>query len=273
MKKRNWLLTIAFAVLSLTVISTCVIGSTYAKYTSKITGSGSAEAAGFLITAGQTTATEENVLMAPEVAAEYSLTINYFSQVVTKLEAAGGASTTTGTGIFDPTTWQALVTWYNTNHEEIATATGATGAAVDGDLAVSDIIQVTIGSGSATDDIAKQLAAAIAAASSNKVSIDGSDSTGKTLTAMAADETTAISAAIKINVEWVSDATGDDLFDTFIGNCIAAFATNTALTYGELTAIGTNGSSDGAVQLPASATDSTVGIALNITATQVVAGA
>ena len=90
---------------------------------------------------------------------------------------------------------------------------------------------------------------------------------------MAADETTAISAPITINVKWVSDAAGGDLFDTFIGNCIAAFATNSALSYGELIAIGTNSSSDGAVQLPASATDSTVGIALNITATQVVTGA
>ena len=272
MKKRNWLLTIAFAVLSLTVISTCVIGSTYAKYTSKITGSGSAEAAGFLITAGQTTATEENVLMAPEVAAQYSLTINYFSQVVTKLEAAGGASTTTGTGIFDSTNWAALVAFYNDHHAEIATATGATGAAVNGSLTVSDIIQVTIGAGSADDDIAKQLADAIVAASSGKVSIDGSDDEGKTLTAMAADETAAIPAAIKINVEWVSDATGGDLFDTFIGNCIAALATNTALSYGDLDVIGA-ADSGATLEILGTATDSTVGIALNITATQVVAGA
>ena len=263
MKKRNWLMTIAFAVLSLTIISTCVIGSTYAKFVSKVNGSGKAQAAGFLIVAGEaaSTSAEENVLMAPGVTAGYKMTINYFSQVVTNIKTVEGADNgATGTGVFTAENWAKLVAFYNANIAAIKAATGAEGAAVAGDLAYTSLIKVVNGTGETIDKafvsavVEKNAALAVAGNATQ-------------LKAMAADATDAIAVELTVTAKWESDAQGGDLFDTFIGNCIAAFEQGTTLKYGDAEIIA-DAASATAIAKTAKGTLSEVGIAVNIIAEQ-----
>lgn len=270
MKKRNWLMTIAFAVLSLTIISTCVIGSTYAKFVSKVNGSGKAQAAGFLIVAGEaaSTSAEENVLMAPGVKAGYKMTINYFSQVVTNIKTVEGADNgATGTGVFTADNWTKLVKFYNANIAAIKAATGAEGAAVATDLAYTSLIKVVNGDG---DN--KPIDEAFVAAVVTKNAALAVPGNAKQLKAMAANATDAIAVELTVTAEWKSDAQGGDLFDTFIGNCIAAFEQGTTLQYGEA-AIIANEASATAIAKTAKGTLSEVGIAVNIVAEQAPTGA
>lgn len=268
MKKRNWLMTIAFAVLSLTIISTCVIGSTYAKFVSKVNGSGKAQAAGFLIVAGKaaSTSTEENVLMAPGVKAGYKMTINYFSQVVTNIKTVEGADNgATGTGVFAAANWTKLVTFYNAHIDEIKAATGAEGAAVDASLKYTSLIEVVNGDGKAIDE------AFVAAVVAKNSALAVSDN-AKQLKAMAADATEAIAAELTVTAEWKTHAQGGDLFDNFIGNCIAAFEQGTTLKYGDAEIIA-DAASETAIAKTAKGTLSEVGIAVNIVAEQAPTGA
>ena len=268
MKKRNWLMTIAFAVLSLTIISTCVIGSTYAKFVSKVNGSGKAQAAGFLIVAGETarTSAEENVLMAPGVTASYKMTINYFSQVLTNIKTVEGADNgATGTGVFAAANWTKLVTFYNEHIDEIKAATGAEGAAVATDLAYTSLIQVKNGTGETID---KAFVSAVVTKNA-ALAVPGN---ATQLKAMAANATDAIAVELTVTAEWKSDAQGGDLFDTFIGNCIAAFEQGTTLQYGEAAIIADEASAT-AIAKTAKGTLSEVGIAVNIVAEQAPTGA
>ena len=263
MKKRNWLMTIAFAVLSLTIISTCVIGSTYAKFVSKVNGSGKAQAAGFLIVAGEaaSTSAEENVLMAPGVTAGYKMTINYFSQVVTNIKTVEGADNgATGTGVFTAENWAKLVAFYTANIDAIKAATGADGAAVTADLAYTSLIKVVNGDGKAIDEA---FVAAVVAKNA-ALAVTGN---AKQLKAMAADATDAIAVDLTVTAKWETDAQGGDLFDTFIGNCIAAFEQGTTLKYGEAEIIAEAASAT-AIAKTAKGTLSEVGIAVNIIAEQ-----
>ncbi len=263
MKKRNWLMTIAFAVLSLTIISTCVIGSTYAKFVSKVNGSGKAQAAGFLIVAGEaaSTSAEENVLMAPGVTAGYKMTINYFSQVVTNIKTVEGADNgATGTGVFTAENWKKLVAFYNAHIDDIKAAIGADGAAVDANLEYTSLIQVKNGNGETID---KAFVSAVVAKNA-ALAVDGN---ATQLKAMAADATEAIAVELTVTAKWESDAKGGDLFDTFIGNCIAAFEQGTTLKYGEAEIIA-DAASATAIEKTAKGTLSEVGIAVNIIAEQ-----
>ena len=243
MKKRNWLLTIAFAVLSLTVISTCVIGSTYAKYTSQISTNSGAQAAGFLVTGGNSVVETSDTLIAPGESATVEATVNYFSQVLTEISET--SATISGTGIFDETAWAALVADYNAKY-------GASGSeSVGEDLthtALSDFITVSIGEGTGSGLAEQFVDAVIAAKGSSAVTKEGTNR----LTAMGAAETTAITVTLEINVTWTDAVEGNE-FDTFVGNAIAQNLT--AAQYGATKGI------------------STITVSLPLTATQVVTGA
>ena len=205
MKKRNWLMTIAFAVLSLTIISTCVIGSTYAKFTSQVSGGGKAQAAGFLVAGKEVEAGATVELVAPETTAKSEAKINYFSQVVTEITVTGEGDMT-GTGVFAK--WTELVAAYK------ETDAGKADTAVTTTTALKDVFKVSIDKDEAETetDLAIIFAKKVAAASGGKVT-----ATGAQLSAMGKDETTAFEVTFNVTVTWTSLS---DTFDTFIGNNI-----------------------------------------------------
>ncbi|MBQ7452654.1 MAG: hypothetical protein IJS68_00045 [Clostridia bacterium] len=306
MKKRNWLMTIAFAVLSLTIVSTMVIGSTYAMFTSKVAGNSSAEAAGFLI-AGQIDTTAVTTLMAPGEAFYKDITINYFSQVPTKISEAGAASGMEGTGIFKTTVsgntvtydyWADIVDLYNDNVAKLAAATGATGTAVSGAIETSpeSLIQVKAATRSGTPgnytytptntSFVEQFIAQVFTNLATKATVYGSGTlvcsgdTGVTyddvIPAMLSTANAVQTADLSVAVTWVSDTNGGDLFDTFLGALITSFATGSPVTLGtgtnEVQLTFANGEADpnnGAIELPASAVDTTVGLNVGLKAEQV----
>lgn len=327
MKKRNWLMTIAFAVLSLTIVSTMVIGSTYAKFTSQVAGKGTAQAAGFLVagTIADATATS---LMAPGEAYEVTVPMTYFSQVLTKISTPGGTNAT-GTGVFDSTVWSNVVSFYNTNWKKIGAALGygtynSTGdefaangignyGPVAANLAVTDVIKtsgagnasfvstfissiMTDGTNSTTDNT--ELFIKTAGTVAAKADQNGATE-ANVIPAMLADANRVISVNLKLSIAWVSPkpsaAVGanetandtnaaNDLFDTYLGNLIARFATNTDLVYSyvDLGAAGTEldptvktldvaKTSATTIVRPNSATQSTVTINIGVKAEQLAA--
>ena len=242
MKKRNWLMTIAFAVLSLTIISTCVIGSTYAKYTSQISTNSGAQAAGFLVTGGNTDVTTADTLIAPGETVEVEATVNYFSQVLTEI----GETTAeiSGTGIFAEDAWAALVADYNAKYGTSGTVSTGTDLT---HTALTDFITVKIGDGVGTTLAEQFVDAVIAAKGSSAVTKQGTNR----ITAMGKEETTAITVTLAIGVTW-KDAVEGDAFDTFVGNAIAQNLT--------------------AAQYGAQKGTSTITVSLPLTATQVIGG-
>ena len=260
MKKRNWLMTIAFAVLSLTIVSTMVIGTTYAKFVSQVNSTGSAQAAGFLV-AGTVATTQINTIMAPGVTADQTVSLKYFSQVDTQITALSNDASLAATGVFDETTWNALVTFYNSNWQKIGNAlgygvyasgtpdtltlnTGYHGAAVAANLDQTALLTVTAGEGGNT--VAQEFIAQVFTNNANKTAAYGSTAALKTTTttndtipAMLPAYDSVLTANLDISVAWTTQKyqttsandTDNDLFDTFIGDCIAALATGQDLIY------------------------------------------
>lgn len=244
MKKRNWLMTIAFAVLSLTIISTCVIGSTYAKFTSQVAGGGKAQAAGFLVAGASTEATVATEMVAPTTTVSAEATINYFSQVDTKIEVTNlsEASTgVTGTGIF--AVWDAIVTAYNAQAAEGDRVTEA-------NVTLNKVFTVTLEGQTEGQTLAQAFAAAVAAASSGAVTVKTNTADNVVLSAMDKDATDAVQVKFNVQVKWNSIS---DKFDTFVGNMIAKNLKEAV---------------EGATQ-----GKSIIEVSLPITASQVVAGA
>ena len=225
MKKKNWLLTIAFAVLSLTIISTCVIGSTYAKFTTTVGGNSTAQAAGFLVT-GATANSTADVLLAPgvEVTVPAGIT-SYFSQVATEITLTNSITSANNTGVFTDANWALLIAYFNAH--VASDADHQVGAA----LTVGQLIAM-----GGTTGTSAGLAAAIYAAgddheNSNTNTVWASTYTsGEVLPAMKATATAALTlSAINVTLTWVSPKVGNtetdnDQFDTFVGNCIAKLA-------------------------------------------------
>ncbi|MBO4569609.1 MAG: hypothetical protein J5689_00115 [Clostridia bacterium] len=219
MKKKNWLLTIAFAVLSLTIISTCVIGSTYAKFTSGIASGAKVQAAGFLVDGGEVDLSGTFAMVAPGETKATEVTVNYFSQVETVIAAS--TATITGTGVFDTTDpdgegqqvspWVAFLTAYK------ATSTGTANTNITTSTPLSTVFTISIGSGTGT--LAEDFAAAVAAEATSEGSA-ATLVTGQTtrLNAMGAAETEALEVEVEVNVTWNEV---DDVFDTMLGNAIA----------------------------------------------------
>lgn len=244
MKKRNWLMTIAFAVLSLTIISTCVIGSTYAKFTSQVAGGGKAQAAGFLVAGASTEATVATEMVAPTTTVSAEAKINYFSQVDTKIEVTNlsEASTgVTGTGIF--AVWDAIVTAYNAQAAEGDRVTAA-------NVTLNKVFTVTLEGQTEGQTLAQAFAAKVAAASSGAVTVKTNEADNVVLSAMDKEATDAVQVTFNVQVKWNSIS---DKFDTFVGNMIAKNLKEAV---------------EGATQ-----GKSIIEVSLPITASQVVAGA
>lgn len=313
MKKRNWLMTIAFAVLSLTIISTCVIGSTYAKFVSKVGGSGSVNAAGFYLTDGGTlnlASTTTFVGPGNGTAEKENGAVKFFSQVETKITVGQTDSASAGTGVFaydsahpENSNWGKLVAYYNLNINNIAKAFGYwdakankisgegdfTGGAVKEGLLPTDLIKVA---GANTSDIMVKIVDAIFAKEAGatvktNTAMGSTDKKSTADTGLAANEILvsafAGTAAAEINglnasINWTtlkgdgSSASGADnnLFDTFVGYCIAKLEAGSADMCEEL-----------GFELPkltlaltdSAATNSTFSVSISIKAEQVVAGA
>ena len=214
MKKRNWLMTIAFAVLSLTIISTCVIGSTYAKFTSQVSGGGKAQAAGFLVAGAATEVTVATEMVAPTTAVGAEATINYFSQVETKIEVTNlseGSTGVTGSGIF--AVWDAIVKAYNDQAETADKVEAA-------NVTLNKVFTVTLEGQTEGQTLAQAFAAAVAAASSGDsvVTVKSNDADNVVLSAMGKEATAAVEVKFNVQVKWNSIS---DKFDTFVGNMIA----------------------------------------------------
>ena len=242
MKKRNWLMTIAFAVLSLTIVSTMVIGTTYAKFTSTISGNTTVRAAGFLIT-GSTASVSDSILIAPGKTENVEIALKYFSQVDTVISSAANANNDGNTGVFTSTNWDAIVAFYEAHagtgagslyryfgiDAKVAEATqehpydgipGGTAFGTGNEPEVADLIAVD-GDG--------MVAAFLKKISDNNTTTGlGTGAlavkTGGLVKAMAADATNPLTVALTVPVAWTTHTVGGDVFDTLIGNCIAALA-------------------------------------------------
>ena len=239
MKKRNWLMTIAFAVLSLTIISTCVIGSTYAKFVSKVGGKGSVQAAGFMLTDGGALNFKDTKVIGPDGGSgDTTATIKYFSQVATILTFAEDAENAEGTNAFTTDNWTALRTFYNTNFDAIAayfgygtaaegkvdggtTANGTTltGAKLGESEALSARGLIKVSSGEGT--IQSQFKTALEAAHLT-VTEEG---TALKVSAMGADVDTVVSVTVTSNIKWTTlkydTSKANNLFDTYVGYIVA----------------------------------------------------
>lgn len=312
MKKRNWLMTIAFAVLSLTIISTCVIGSTYAKFVSKVGGNGSVNAAGFYLTDGGTlnlASTTTFVGPGNGTAEKTDGAVKFFSQVDTKITVGQTDSASAGTGVFaydsahpENSNWGKLVAYYNLNINNIAKAFGYwdaktsgisgegdfTGGAVKADLLPTDLIKV---GGADTSAIMLKIVDAIFAkeatatvktkteiGSTTKSTVDATLAANEILVSAFQGTAAAEITDLNASINWTtlkgngSSDTGADnnLFDTFVGYCIAKLEAASADMCEEL-----------GFELPkltlaltgSAATNSTFSVSISIKAEQVGAGA
>lgn len=247
MKKRNWLMTIAFAVLSLTIISTCVIGSTYAKFVSKVGGNGSVQAAGFMLTDGGALNFKDTKVIGPsQGSGDSKATIKYFSQVATILTFAEDAEDAEGTNAFTTANWTALRSFYNDNFDAIATyfgygtaaegkvdgGTTANGTALTGAklgdteaLSARGLIKVSSGEGS----IQSQFKTALEAAGLTVTE----DAKALKVSAMTADTKKVVSVEVTSNITWETltydTSKANNLFDTYVGYIIAALQDETNL--------------------------------------------
>lgn len=265
MKKRNWLMTIAFAVLSLTIISTCVIGSTYAKFTSKVSANAGVKAAGFMVgSTGTDTATIEaaTAVTAPGEAKMAPITFNYYSQVTTEftVDGAGTGYTLTGTGVFAD--YDALkngfAAWLTAKQAK-GEFTGVDAKDVtDAKAALTDWFTVTFTSDAegnntiAGTGMAEAFAAAVRTAAGTAGVSLVTPETGNKVGAMPKDAQAAleITNSFYAKITWATtNSAADNAWDTYVGEKVAEG--NTAET----------------------AKWSGITVALSVTASQVVAGA
>lgn len=240
MKKRNWLMTIAFAVLSLTIISTCVIGSTYAKFVSKVGGNGSVQAAGFMLTDGGALNFKDTKVIGPDGGSgDTAATIKYYSQVATILTFAEDAEDAKGTNAFTTANWTELRSFYNDNFDAIAayfgygtaTAEGkvdggttAKGTALTGAklgdteaLSARDLIKVSSGEGT----IQSQFKTALKDAGLTVTE----EAKALKVTGMDANTSAVVSVTVTSNIKWTTltydTSKANNLFDTYVGYIVA----------------------------------------------------
>lgn len=250
MKKRNWLMTIAFAVLSLTIISTCVIGSTYAKFTSKVSANAGVKAAGFMVgSTGTDTATIEaaTAVTAPGESKMASIGFNYYSQVITEFTVDGGTGyTLTGTGVFAE--YETLLNGFDawlTAKQAKGEFTGVAANTVKTAKSTLDKwFTVTFTSDAAGETpiegsgMNEAFAAAVrAAATAQSVTLKTTE-TGNKVGAMPDDATKAleIKDSFYAKITWVTTNSADDnAWDTYVGEKVAAGNTAEATSWSGIT--------------------------------------
>lgn len=239
MKKRNWLMTIAFAVLSLTIISTCVIGSTYAKFTSKVSANAGVKAAGFMVgSTGTDTATIEaaTAVTAPGESKMASIGFNYYSQVTTEftVDGAGTGYTLTGTGVFAEEKYEALLNGFNawlTAKQAKGEFTGVDAETVKTAKAtLDDWFTVTFTSDAAGQKpiggtgMNEAFAAAVRAAATAQSVTLKTNETGNKVGAMPDNATKAleIKDSFYAKITWATTNSADDnAWDTYVGEKVA----------------------------------------------------
>lgn len=204
MKKKNWLLTIAFAVLALTIVSTTVLGGTYAKFVSRVSGGAEAQAAGFKVTAGGTGSIVASAeMIAPEVEISSSSTITYFSQVDTLIAVDTDNFGITFEGAL--ANWGTIVSDYNTLHAN-------DGYAVPAGLLATDVFKVTADNANSLEE--GFLTALRAAATTANVALttktwtvgEGNEAvTYYAVKAMDANATTALTVTLNMGIEWANN--------------------------------------------------------------------
>ena len=228
MKKRNWLLTIAFAVLSLTVISTCVIGSTYAKFVSNVGASAGVKAAGFNVssTGGGSSVTidADTVLIGPSKSQTTAITFSYYSQVLTEFVADSGSGVSlTGVGVF--ANFETLKTGFSdwlSAKQDNGEFEGVQATDIESKT-LESMFTVTFTSDAAgnTPISGSSMAEAFAAAVRAEGSLGGS---GTQVEAMASSATTALTIddSFYAKITWVSTHSDiDNAWDTYVGEKIA----------------------------------------------------
>lgn len=240
MKKRNWLMTIAFAVLSLTIISTCVIGSTYAKFVSKVGGNGSVQAAGFMLTDGGALNFKDTKVIGPDGGSgDTAATIKYYSQVATILTFAEDAEDAEGTNAFTTANWTALRSFYNDNFDAIAAYFGYGTATVEGKVDGGTTANGTALTGAKLGDTEALSARGLIKVSSGEGTIQSQFKTalkaaGLTVTeeakalkvtAMDANTAAVVSVTVTSNIKWTTltydTSKANNLFDTYVGYIVA----------------------------------------------------
>lgn len=240
MKKRNWLMTIAFAVLSLTIISTCVIGSTYAKFVSKVGGNGSVQAAGFMLTDGGALNFKDTKVIGPDGGSgDTAATIKYYSQVATILTFAEDAEDAEGTNAFTTANWTALRSFYNDNFDAIAAYFGYGTATAEGKVDGGTTANGTALTGAKLGDTEALSARGLIKVSSGEGTIQSQfktalEAAGLTVTeeakalkvtAMDANTAAVVSVTVTSNIKWTTltydTSKANNLFDTYVGYIVA----------------------------------------------------
>ena len=231
-------MTIAFAILSLTIVSTMVIGTTYAKFTSTISNAGTVNAAGFLIT-GTTVGQANNVMIAPSQSENVTMTIAYFSQVDTDITSAATMDNSANTGAFSTANWSSIKTFFNTNYAALNTyfgiespnaATGAVTATNPSDLILVNTTGLLANFASAMQTASNTASAGLTITN---------NTTSLRISAMDYEASAPLTVSVTVPVTWQTDTTGKDTFDTLIGNCIAALLNPEDGVYGNVTVSGT----------------------------------
>ncbi|MBQ7453126.1 MAG: hypothetical protein IJS68_02530 [Clostridia bacterium] len=208
--KRMWLFVLICLVS--TLLSFSVLGSTYAKYTSKVGGNAGKQAAGFLITA---TSAEPVALSASAIIApgedEYVtyIPIKYFSQVPTTLSSNGSAHLV-GLG--------ALAN-FSTLLSEYATFKSTHNADGNTPTALTDIFTIKFGTGNGqtiTEAIASLL---VAGGLTRQYSVTNPSNTDPIISAMPANATTPLTLNLRVTISWIEHNDPDwDTWDEFLGN-------------------------------------------------------
>lgn len=238
MKKRNWLMTIAFAVLSLTIISTCVIGSTYAKFTSNVSANAGVKAAGFMVgSTGTDTATIDasTAVTAPGESKMASIGFNYYSQVTTEftVDGEGTGYKLTGTGVFADYTalLNGFDAWLEAKQDKgeftgvVANTVKTAKASLNNWFTVtftSDADGKTPIEGTGMNEA---FAAAVRAAATAQGVTLKTEETGNKVGAMPEDATTVleIKDSFYAKITWVTTNSADDnAWDTYVGEKVAA---------------------------------------------------
>jgi hypothetical protein len=272
-----------------------VIGTTYAKFTSTISGNSTVRAAGFLIT-GSTASVDDELLIAPGETQEVEIELKYFSQVDTVISGEALQTNTAGnTGAFTDSNWAAIVAYYKAHASDLKNyfgitysaqeATENTPAVIPGGVAFEEGEEPAVADLISVDDAAMVSSFLKKINDNNTTTGLGEDAlavypTGSVVKAMAYDVTDPITIGLTIPVTWTTHAVGGDTFDTLVGNCIAALAAPDA---GYATVSHTEGSTSVVLDfgfgsgneltltLPSNSTTgiaSKVSVALGMTATQ-----
>ena len=208
--KRKIFIVALAAIMFLAIVSTVVLGATYARFVTTISDSATSQVAGFYISGGVTNQeeileSEQVALLAPGETVEVELQISYFAQVNTQITMTSN-SPISGTGAF--ANFDALVSEFV---EEYPT--------YDTDLLPASLGEMFSVKISNSADLASAIANSIRTSG-------GLGGYADYVEAMPASATSSIVVTIPVIIKWESTNGASDLWDTFVGNKIATLIIN-----------------------------------------------